>query len=310
MNTALNHLKKIFILVFAAFAVSIAYVSNSPAQAGLLQQIADNTFGTMGAAQQILSLMQQNTADSIGSNEPDDGRNGTYSFILSNFGYLFSLAQDFMNSQKGQEDYQKQAFADLIGFGDNPGALGLPIANPVLAKLPNANDLAYGTLLGQPPVNGGSFDLRHYLNNVSAMNINRPLPDPVWQGKDDDKKKYINYYNTITSIQSLNAFLLTQIKTDYEVDKNPMISGLEKTLLTQFSDQDNFLKAIASEKMGKVYRQMLFIQAANFILNIEMQRNIRQLVAATAAQNSLMILFNVPNENQLIRNAKGLQTGN
>lgn len=309
MNTALNHLKKIFVLAFAAFAVSIAYVANAPAQASLLQQIANNTFGTMGAAQQILSLLQADTANSLGNSSPDDGKNGEYSLIIQNFGYIYSLAQDFLNSQKGQEDGQRDAFANLIGFGDNPGALGVPIKNPVLAKLPNANELAYGTLIGQPPVNGGGYDLRNYLNNIAVMNINRPLPDPVWQGKDDDKKKYINYYNTVTSLQSLNTFLLTQIKTDYEADKSPMISGLEKTLLTQFSDPNNFLKNIASQNMGKVYRQMLFIQAANFILNIEMQRNIRQLVAATAAQNSLMILFNIPNENQMIRNAKGLQVG-
>lgn len=309
MNTALNQLKKIFVLVFAAFAVSIAYVSNTPAQGGLLQQIANNTYGTVATAQQILSLLQQDTANSIGNSEADDGKNGTYSLIIKNFGFVFSLAQDFMNSQKAQEDYQSQAFADLIGFGNNPGALKQPIGNPVLAKLPNANELAYGSLIGQPPVANGAYDLRNYLNNVSVMNIGRPIPDPVWQGKDDEKKKYINYYNTITSIQSLNAFLLTQLKTDYEVDKNPTISGLERTLLNEFSDQQNFLKQIASQNMGKVYRQMLFIQAANFLLNIQIQRGIRQLVAATAAQNSLMILFNIPSENQLVRNAKGLQIG-
>lgn len=308
MNTTLHTLKKLFVLVFAAFAVSVVYVANSPAQTTLLQQIADNTYNTLSAVQQILSLVQQETTRSLDSSAPDDGKNGTYSFIMNNFATLYSLSQDFANSQTGQDNFQTPLFADLIGFGSNPAALSAPYANPVLAKLPNANDLAYSTLLGKPPVANGPFDFHHYITNVSIMNIQRPIPDPIWQGKDDDKKKYANYYNSVTSIQSLNGYLLTQLKSDIEADQNPGISGLQQTLLQQVGDQ-NFMKQVAGESIGKVYRQILFFEAANFILNTQIQRGVRQLVAATAAQNSLMILFNIPNENQLIRNAKGLQIG-
>lgn len=300
-------LKKIVVLSVAVISVSIIYTSNTKAaDGGLLQQIADNTFGTMTTADKILKLLIQNSADSIGSNDPDDGKDGSYSFTLDNLGKFKQFGSDLANSQIKQDSSQVQVFADLLGIDISKLQPALSVQSAeILGQLPNANELAYASLLGHPPANKGAFTPYNYVKNASLFSYQRPIPDSGWQGKPEDKAKYVNYFNSITSIQSFNSYLLTQIQADYDADRDPTITGLRNDLVKQASD-DAFIRQVAGQPMGKVFRQLLLFTAQNFVLNAQIQNSMRQLVAATAMQNSLIILFNMQNENQMIRNAKGL----
>lgn len=306
----LDTLKKIVVLSVAVLSVSIIYTSNTKAaNEGVLQQIANNTFGTMSTAQKILQLLIQNSADSMGSAEADDGKNGSYSFTLANMAKFKKFGEDFVNSQTAQDDSQVQVFADLLGVDRNQLQPALSfIGAPILGQLPNANELAYASLLGKPPANKGQFNAYNYIKNASVFSFRRPIPDKGWQGKEDDKKKYKNYFEAITAIQSFNSYVLTQLKSDYEADKDPTMTGLRNDLVRQASS-DGFIKQVAGQSMGKVMRQLLLFTSQNFVLNTQIQNSLRQLVAAQAMTNSLTILFNLPNENQLIRNAKGLPLG-
>ncbi len=123
--------------------------------------------------------------------------------------------------------------------------------------------------------------------------------------KEDDKKKYFDYYKSLTAIQSFNNYILTRMKSDYEVEGDPRTNSLRNQLVRVASAR-NFQEEIASKSSGKIMRWLLLFTAQNYVLNTQIQQSLRQLVIAQAMNNSLMILFNTPNENQLIRNAKGL----
>jgi len=172
----------------------------------------------------------------------------------------------------------------------------------------NANEMAYASLLGKPPVQNVQFNNLNYVENAAGFAFQRPIPGTGWQGKKEDQSRYIAYFQTITPIQSFNSYLLYQMKADFDADNNPTMNVLRSTLISTVANK-TYIAQIAGESMGKVFRQLLLFTAQNFVLNAEIQQNLRQLVAAQAMTNSLLILFNQPTENQLIRNAMGKSLG-
>jgi hypothetical protein len=298
-------LKKMLVLMVAATAITVVYLPNSAAATLveiLLQQISNNTYSTMQTADKIYQLMVQD-----GSNEADDGKNGP-SFIANNIEKFRVLGEYFARSQELQDDNQTQVFADMLGVSPSTFTFNDEGTNPALRKLKNPNEIAYATMLGAKPVNGGSSDPYNYLKYVGLFYIPRPMPDPAWQGKEDDKKRYFEYYKSLTAIQSFNNYLLTRMKTDLEVEGNPRTNPLRNELIRVASAR-NFQEQVASKSSGKIMRWLLLFTAQNYVLNTQIQQSLRQMVQAQAMSNSLMILFNTPNENQLIRNAKGLPLG-
>jgi len=320
----LDTLKKILVLGFAALSVSIFYVSNINAQGGgVLQEIASNTLGTMNDAGQILTytaqivqLLTQQTSDGLGNNDADN--NPIFSYIGSTMQSYSQFDSDFATSQSNQDTSQQQVFADLLGVSTNQftGPLGttpqiqqtLATVNSNMNTKLNANEMAYASLLGKPPVQNVQFNNLNYVENAAGFAFQRPIPGTGWQGKKEDQSRYIAYFQTITPIQSFNSYLLYQMKADFDADNNPTMNVLRSTLISTVANK-TYIAQIAGESMGKVFRQLLLFTAQNFVLNAEIQQNLRQLVAAQAMTNSLLILFNQPTENQLIRNAMGKPLG-
>lgn len=303
-------LKKIAVLIVAALCVTLVYVKDTLADnsEGYLYWIMQFTNQTANSVQNLYNLTYQNTVGSESMNGKDDGSDGTQSKFAQTQDLFYRFGKGYVDSRNLQNDKGevKRLFADQLGV--SAGDLGVDglMNGKILNALPNANEYAYSTTLGIPPVSGGGTDVYNYVKNAAGFNIVHPVPDKSWQGKDADIDTYKRYFYTITAIQSFNSYILNQIQTDARANKDS--TSLQNQLVAMASD-NNWLAQVASQSMGKVYRQILLFESQNYVINTQIQQYQRQLLEAQAMTNSLLILFNQQNESQLVRRAKGLGAG-
>lgn len=289
----LDQLKKVFVLMVAAICTSIVYIGPSTAQTyseWYLQQIANNTYNMLQIMQNsgnlagfAVSWLQQDTGDDSVTTKAQQG--------LATSGWMFTISQALIKAQ------QRQIVADIMDrpLGDFEGK------NPIiLADVPNVNEISFSSLVGAPPVANKPVDLYGYVKNAAAVNSLRPVPDSSWEGDDDSKERYKNYYDTVTSIESFDAYVISQLATDslLKVDEN-------RNQLLAFATSSDFFSKIATEELGRVLRQILLFTSQTFVVNAELQKNLKEMVAAQAMTNTMLIKLNELNEFNLAKNAKG-----
>lgn len=300
-----NYLKKIFVLLFAALSVSIVHISNSGAASAsetYLYYIMQYTHGTMTAVQNLPQYFRGFAELGIAFMAQDSGDSSIISQTQSKFA---ELGQGSTQSREMQNDpaFQQQIMANLLGEevsafkGRDP---------QILSRLPRVNDLAYSTMIGAPPVPNAEKDAYEYVKNVAGFNFIRPILSKAWQGDKEAKAKYAKYFDTVTAITSFNAYVMSSLKTD--ADKNPNQTKLQNELMNSVSGSA-WLAQVATEEIGKVLRQILLFESQNYVLYSKMQQTQRDMLVAQAMTNSLLMLFNQVQENQLVRNAKGLPAG-
>src|SRR3990167_728268 len=293
----IEQLKKIFVLAVATLSISIVGIGpvKSDATANYyLAQISQNTYNLLQFIQNpgnfaglAISWLQQDTGDS--------------SIITQTQQQFATMGAVFTISKSMQTALQPKITSDLLGRppedfgGKNP---------TILVDLPNVNDLVYSTLMGTPPVPSAPVDLYAYIKNASGFSIHHPIPEKVWQGDEEARERYTNYYNTITSIQSFNSYIISQLAID-----SSLKSGVSQDQLVTQASSSSWISQIATEELGRVLRQILLFESQNYVLNTQIQQSLRSMVAAQAMTNSLLIAMNYTNENQMIRNAKGLPLG-
>lgn len=289
----LDQLKKVFVLAVAAICTSIVYIGPSSALTNsewYLQQIANNTYNMLQIMQNsgnlagfAVSWLQQDTGDDSVTTKAQQG--------LAMSGWMFTISQALIQAQ------QRQIVADIMDrpLSDFEGK------NPlILADVPDVNEISFSSLIGVPPVANKPVDFYGYVKNAAAVNSVRPVPDSSWEGDDDSKERYKNYYNTVTSIESFDAYVISQIATDslLKVDQN-------RNQLLAFATSSDFFSKIATEELGRVLRQILLFTSQSFVVNAELQKNLKEMVAAQAMTNTMLIKLNELNEYNLAKNAKG-----
>ena len=296
-------------IVFFAVAVAASLLfqpllkaqQQSPSEA-YLKQIADNTLGIWKLLDEInLSTFTQ-LQEYIRSWMAKDDSVSALQQIFAQFGAMTSTSMDT------QKSVQPSLLTQLFK-GATP------------QTFQNANDLAFQTLLGMPfyaqdprGANNPTVDpKKNYIINASGLLI--PHLRPRLSNADpQDQTRYANYYNAVMATQSFNAYVLSGLYADHLIpddENNPdpqrrtkSLSTLQKDLITQASNSDWFVK-IASEDLGLVFRQLLMYQSQLYVVTQQLLNVQKQLVAAQAMNNTLIIAGNMNTESMLYDKAVG-----
>lgn len=269
-------------LGFLWVSPSYADEASSAAMNALLQQILDTTKSILIQVQQIPVYIKSITemADSwLNTKDNDIIANDQYSFALLNKNYADSIPQ-----QSGVAKNLVQQFF-LSGSNNKSGATTLPY---------NANELSYSSLLGQPltpPSASGTTSpqqqidalAQSYIKNASGLNLPLKQANPLWRDS-DAKKQYQQMYNAVSSVASYDAFILSGLYK--QQDQNT----IRTNLLDQASSSDWF-KAVASESLGLVLRQMLMYTSQVYVQLDRLVKVQQQQLTAQAMTNTLLITY-------------------
>ncbi|MBA3661635.1 MAG: hypothetical protein H0W64_07905 [Gammaproteobacteria bacterium] len=301
-----NRIKKIIILCGTAGLVSLFLLPTLRAEStseGYLKKIMENTYGTLVAVNDLPAALARLVAmaESWLTANAD-----AVAEIQADFGQLGNLfVQNATTQTSLQSAIVTQLFADITP-----------------QTLPEANDLAFQTLLGMPvfaqdPRNEGAnppaFDNKlNYVKNAAGMSLNHPMPELRMNGRPEDQLLYRNYYSTVMAVESFNAYLLSGLYADFNVKDDPnnpdpqkrtkSLTTLQNDLVTQASSSDWFTK-VFSEELGLVLRQMLMYESQVFVMLTQLVQMQKQLVIAQAMTNTLLMANNVTNEQSLFQRA-------
>lgn len=305
----LHKIKKVIVLlgaaiVFSFFCVNSIRAADQPENVsgiqGYLYYIMEYTYEILQDVNNLPDYMNTLSAMAISWMTLDDSDTTTQ--MQSSFAALGNaVIQDFNT----QNSFQVQMTADITG--QNVSTFTTPADHPsILDSIPNINDLSYVTLLGQPPVPKGATanSPYNYIKNAGALTTYHTAPGLNWQGAQEDQAKYQNYYNTILAIESFSGYVLS---TQYaDLQNGSPFSTAQLSLISQASNS-TWIAQIATEELGKVFRQLLMFESQSYILLSQLVQTQRQMVMAQAMTNSLMVLLNQNNENLLSAKAQGVQ---
>lgn len=209
--------------------------------------------------------------------------------------WMSGLIASTLNNQANQLSLQQSLLTTFFG------------ASNISAGTPqNLNDLSYSTLLGQPllspdPRTGVNASL-NYLTNISSLGITYPAPSTSWRGPAQAQKSYIQFYNTITAIQTYNAYVLSGLYEDSQTQAND--TSLRSQLVTQSSNANWFTSVITND-LGWVLRQILLFTSQSYIVMDQLLYTQKQMLATLAMTNSLLVANSGFQVNTLISKAQG-----
>lgn len=213
---------------------------------------------------------------------------------------LTMMSNSLIPNPAGMLPLQQRLTSEFFGAGATP------------ATLPNANDLAYETLLNQPyftndprnnPNTGAKVDAAYnYLKNISGLTITHPMINSSWQGSPTDLQKYQSFYNTISAVQTYNAYVLSQIYLTYK-NGSPFTDA--QVSLINTATGSGWFSTVASENIGFVLRQILMFSSQTYVLLSQLVNAQNQMVQTQAMTNSLLILMNQSTEQILMMKASG-----
>lgn len=177
-----------------------------------------------------------------------------------------------------------------------------------------ANDLAYQSLQNvlyfnpDPRTTGSNpqnVDIQmDYIQNASGLNVSHPLPTGSgFKGSLASRSRYSNYFNTISAVQTYNAYALSRRYAEYK--NGNQLSKDQTALIQQASDSTNWFKQVAQENIGIVLRQILMYDSQTYVLMTQLLQTEKELLTAQTMNNSLLILLNMPNEDTLYKKAIG-----
>jgi len=292
----LNHVKKLVILFGTAIALSMAYLPYLSAQGNseqYLALIAQYTYGTLQAVNQLPAYLNSWL-------NPD-----TSKFTQQIQGTFAALGNLIIGNINFQNNNQLQLTADLFGFTvaqfKNPTQ-----AKTILQTLPNINDLSYSTMVGQPPLPKAPNVAQspyNYIKNAGGLLLVHTMPGLNWQGPVAAQQKYANYYNTVMSVESFNAYALSALLA--EAQNGGAFTTTQQSLITQASGS-TWISQIATEGLGTVLRQLLMFESQNYVLMSQLIQTQKQMLTAQTMTNSLLILGNQSSEILLVSKAQGV----
>jgi type IV secretory pathway TrbF-like protein len=124
------------------------------------------------------------------------------------------------------------------------------------------------------------------------------MPGSNWNGNPGDQAKYSSFYNTITAVETYNAYILSQLVTD-----NLAALSTSQKALTDMANGSNFFSQVASETVGVVLRQILMFESQSFIVLTQMLEVQKQLLASQAMTNTMLMNTGTTTEQILLRKA-------
>lgn len=156
--------------------------------------------------------------------------------------------------------------------------------NPALPY--NANSLSFNILNGQkldprkdkdtPPEELATNYIKHLAGANFTLNQVLPAPD----AKPSD---YQNYYDTVTSIESFNAKVLSGLM-------NVGAASEKRDYLIAQASSSDWFKTIATEELGLVLRHILMYDSQIYVEISRLGRTQQEMVAAQAMTNTLLII--------------------
>ncbi len=293
-----TRIKKIIAITAAVFAMGMIVITpaRGEAQSGgsslYLQYITEYTYLTARATYYI-NKFTFNMMAMLNSWVLPDQSDTTINLQTSFVNATNTVLQD----QTTQANLQRQLMQEYLGKDYNPDTMDY------------TNDFTYQTMLGQPylepdpRIQNGEKNINPpygFIKNASGMNLVHPLPQKNWKGFDPDKKKYINYYTTVSSIQSYDAYVLSQMYVE-TTNKTPL-KQQQNALMQQASSPDWFVQ-VASESMGIVMRQILMYNSQTYVLLTQLLQTQKQLLSAEVMTNTLLVMGNQFTETQLLNRA-------
>lgn len=209
--------------------------------------------------------------------------------------WLTGLATNAATNQVNQVDLQQSLLTTF--FGANNIASGNP---------QNLNDLSYTTLLGQPllspdPRSGVNAAL-NYLTNASSLGITYTIPSAGWRGNQTNQKGYISFYNTVTAVQTYNAYVLSGLYEESRTWANDV--SLRSQLIAQ-STNANWFTSVITNDLGWVLRQILLFGSQTYVLMDELLQTQKKMLATLAMTNSLLVANSGFQADTLLAKAQG-----
>lgn len=290
-----------FLFAGNTFAIGPAVNPNSTGNTNnILNQILTSLNGSLYSLNRLPSYLQDlaEMADSWMHQDDSD-------FTSQNQANFSALGQQYVTGLQNQSSLETRLMTDLLGGGGN-------------SQMPYANDLTFSTLLGNPILNpdpriisgavtGNTIDPAYnYIKNASGFMVPIATPSNTWRGSVSARTSYTNVYKTLTSVQSFNAYILGKLYLDYQ-QKAQLKNGAttpQMTLIQQATASDWF-KEVASAKLGIVLRQILMFDSQTYVLLSQMLETQKQLLAAQAMTNALLILQDQNTSGILLQRAQG-----
>lgn len=262
-----------------------------------LYNIMQNTYGILLAVNNLPVYMQTLT-DMANAWLMKDESDGTATLQ----GMFADMSNTYLAANDARPPLQPQLLQDLF-------------QKATTATLPNANDLSYQTLLGmpyfaqdprnppgqKPPPNDPPYN---YIKNASGISISHVMPSRnTFIGPDQDQTKYESFYNTLMSVESFNAYVMSGLYVDYL--NGGKLTEIQNTLISQASNSDWFSQ-VAAERIGVVLRQILMYISQSFVLQTQMIQLQKQALTAQIMTNTLLIANASNAEQTLLQKASGI----
>ncbi|HSW93794.1 MAG TPA: hypothetical protein VLJ15_05485 [Gammaproteobacteria bacterium] len=142
----------------------------------------------------------------------------------------------------------------------------------------------------------------NYIRNTAGLNIYHPAPDKSWKKNVMATITYKNFYTTVSSIQSYDAYILSDLYAN--AANGNQLTQDQNNLMAQASSDTWFAQVLAENGMT-VLRQILIFNSQVYVLLVQLLQTQKEMLAVNAMTNTLMILGNRFNESQLYYNATG-----
>ena len=209
--------------------------------------------------------------------------------------WLATLTTDSLAAETSQQALQTNLLTTFFG------STNVSAGNPAYI-----NDLTYSTLLGLPlltpdPRAGVDASL-NYITNASGLGMIFPLPGSGLRGSATAVKNYTQFYNTVTAVQTHNAYVLSGMYEDSKTFTND--NSLRKQLITQSSNSAWFTSVITND-LGWVFRQLLLYSSQTYVLMDKLIQIQKEMSASLAMTNTLIIANSQLQASQLLTAAQG-----
>lgn len=268
-----------------------------------LNSIVQNTYFALQKVNALPTALRNLSLMALSLNTHDNGQTTSQ---LQN--YFAKYGNSVLTTIDAQMKLQPNLNIDLFANGDKTQFQ--PTQSPkILKTIPYLNDLAYSTLLGQPPApqaSGVAQSPYNYIKNIGGVTIQHAVPEMSWSGGGDPSKvtRYVSYYNTTMAIQSFNSYVMSRLYVENQ--KQNLSDTMQQNLMNQATTSTWFTE-IGAEELGKVLRQLLMFQSQSYVLLNQLVRLQKELLSAQIMTNSLLILNNQANEDVLVAKAQGIR---
>lgn len=214
--------------------------------------------------------------------------------------WLSTLGNDAMTNETNQYGMQQNLVTTFFG------PTNINVSPPTLPNPVNVNDLSYTTLLGQllvtPDPRTGVNPAMNYLVNASGLGMPITIPGAGMRGDAVSRKNYTNYYNTVTAVQTYNAFILSRLYEDAQTLQND--NSLRGQLIAQSSNSAWFSSVIAND-LGWVLRQILLYNSQMYVLMDQLVQTQKQMLTTLAMNNTLAMVNAQMQGFNLLKQAQG-----